>query len=78
MFIIHRYVTNNAGQAYFTIEVNWREAYLTLWDSHNTPTLWWLPQHRDTTFILPLKKIVGKLVNYSLLLEEKRSLKIYY
>ena len=75
MFILHTYVTNNAGQPYLTIEVNWREAFLILWGKRNTPTLCWLPQDKKYNFLLfPLKKIVDKSVNYSLSERKKASL----
>ena len=51
---LHRYVTNNAGQLYLTIEVNCKEACLMLWGSHSTST------HKYKHFILPLNKIADK------------------
>ena len=52
MFIMHRYITDNTGQPYQAIETNLKEVSLTLWGSHKTPKLWWLPKHTIITFNL--------------------------
>ena len=49
MFILHKYVTNNAGQLYLAIEINLREASLTLFGSNNTSKLWRLPQQTNNS-----------------------------
>ena len=67
VFFIHRQMlTNNVEQCYLVIGANCGVASVTLLDSHNTPTLWWLVQHTNKTFCSSFEKVVDKIDNHSL------------
>ena len=71
---LHRYVANNAGELYLTIEANCRWGFNKLPWRYGTAIL---RQHTNITFYSSLERNCRQIVNYSLL-SRKKTLKIYY
>ena len=70
--IIHRWVTNNAGQRYLDNEGNYKEASLKLWGSYSTSTRKYKKYSRQIFIqFTPQEKALSKFTTEGKMLSEK-------